>query len=117
MAAPRTIHDFGGFPPELYAARYAAPGDPALARRVQQLLAPLPVTLDEGWGLDHGSWAVLCHLYPQAHVPVVQLSIDARAAAPLPLRARRTPARAARRGRADSRQRGRGAQPARVRLG
>jgi len=79
MSAPRTIHDFGGFPPELYAARYAAPGDPVLARRVQQLLAPLPVALDEGWGLDHGSWAVLCHLYPQADVPVVQLSLDARA--------------------------------------
>ncbi|HEY7996175.1 MAG TPA: 4,5-DOPA dioxygenase extradiol [Steroidobacteraceae bacterium] len=79
MSAPRTIHDFGGFPPELYAARYAAPGDPALAHRVQQLLAPLPVTLDESWGLDHGSWAVLCHLFPQADVPVVQLSLDARA--------------------------------------
>jgi len=79
MSAPRTIHDFGGFPPELYAARYAAPGDPALARRVQQLLAPLPVALDEGWGLDHGSWTVLRHLFPQADIPVVQLSLDARA--------------------------------------
>lgn len=77
MTAPRTIHDFGGFPPELYQVRYPAPGDPDLARRVQQMLAPLPVTLDEGWGLDHGTWSVLCHVFPNADVPVVQISIDA----------------------------------------
>ncbi len=79
MAAPRTIHDFGGFPRELYATRYPAPGDPQLARQVQQLLAPLSVALDESWGLDHGSWSVLIHLYPEADVPVLQLSLDARA--------------------------------------
>ncbi len=75
-AAPRTIHDFGGFPKELYDVTYAAPGDPGLARRIQALLAPLPVAFDDEWGLDHGSWSVLCHLYPEADVPVVQLRID-----------------------------------------
>jgi len=74
--APRTIHDFGGFPRPLYEVQYPAPGDPELARRVQQLLAPLPVVLDERWGLDHGTWSVLCHVYPNADIPVVQLSID-----------------------------------------
>jgi 4,5-DOPA dioxygenase extradiol len=76
--APRTIHDFGGFPAPLYQVQYPAPGDPALARRVQQRLAPLPVTLDERWGLDHGTWSVLTHVYPKADVPIVQLSIDER---------------------------------------
>jgi 4,5-DOPA dioxygenase extradiol len=76
MSAPPTIHDFGGFPPELYQVRYPAPGDPALARRVQALLGPASVDLDEQWGLDHGTWSVLCHAFPRADVPVVQLSID-----------------------------------------
>ena len=74
--APRTIHDFGGFPPELYRVQYPAPGDPELARRVQKLLAPVPVEFEERWGLDHGTWSVLCHVYPKADIPVVQLSID-----------------------------------------
>lgn len=76
MAQPRTIHDFGGFPPALYAMRYPAPGDPAQARRVADLLAPLPVALDQAWGLDHGAWSLLVHMYPRAQVPVLQLSLD-----------------------------------------
>jgi len=74
--APKTIHDFGGFPQELYQVQYPAPGHPDLAHRVRQLLAPVPVQLDNSWGLDHGTWCVLRHVYPDAEVPVVQLSID-----------------------------------------
>ncbi len=74
--APRTIHDFGGFPRELYEVKYPAPGDTGLARHVRELLAPASVELDEQWGLDHGTWSVLCHVFPEADVPVIQLSID-----------------------------------------
>ena len=76
MEAPRTIHDFGGFPRKLYEVQYPAPGDPHLASRVQTLLAPVTVGRDEQWGLDHGTWSVLVHAFPEADVPVVQLSID-----------------------------------------
>src|SRR5690349_17132648 len=74
--APRTVHDFGGFPQALYEVEYPAPGDTELARRVQDLLNPIPLELDDRWGLDHGTWSVLCHVFPQADVPVVQLSMD-----------------------------------------
>lgn len=77
MARPRTIHDFGGFPNALYQVQYPAPGDPPLAARVRELLAPrASVELDTSWGLDHGTWSVLMHAFPDADVPIVQLSID-----------------------------------------
>ncbi|MBE2210092.1 MAG: 4,5-DOPA dioxygenase extradiol [Xanthomonadaceae bacterium] len=80
---PRTIHDFGGFPPALYQVQYPAPGDPELAAQVAAMLDPaLAPQLDAGYGLDHGAWQVLLHLFPQADVPVVQLSLDLRRPGP-----------------------------------
>jgi len=78
---PRTIHDFGGFPAELYQLQYPAPGDPALAARVVQLLGAGRAALDTSWGLDHGTWSVLLHMRPAADCPVVQLSLDSRLSA------------------------------------
>jgi 4,5-DOPA dioxygenase extradiol len=77
MDKPRTIHDFGGFPQALFEVQYPAPGDPALALRVRELLAPVDIQLDRAWGLDHGTWSVLAHVFPAAEIPVVQLSLDA----------------------------------------
>ena len=78
MEKPKTIYDFYGFPPELYAARYPAPGSPELAQRICDLVKPLAVRLDQTWGLDHGTWSVLSRLFPKADVPVLQLSLDVK---------------------------------------
>lgn len=73
---PSTIHDFGGFTNELHEVQYPAPGSPELARRIKELLSPTAVELDNDWGLDHGTWTVLRHLFPKADIPIVQLSVD-----------------------------------------
>ena len=73
---PKTIHDFGGFPQALFDVRYPAPGSPELSASVQHLLSPLAVAADQSWGLDHGTWSVLVHVFPHADIPVVQLAID-----------------------------------------
>ncbi len=76
MPKPRTIHDFGGFPRELFEKQYPAPGSPELAWRMIQIIGKEKVLPDEDWGLDHGTWSVLCRMYPQADIPVIQLSLD-----------------------------------------
>jgi 4,5-DOPA dioxygenase extradiol len=76
MEKPKTIHDFGGFPKALYDVQYPAPGDPALAQETKDNIQKTEVGLDEKWGLDHGCWSVVKHLYPEADVPVIQLSLD-----------------------------------------
>lgn len=76
MDFPRTIHDFGGFPEELFAVQYPAPGSPEIARETASLFTTTQVELDHDWGLDHGAWTVVRHMYPEAKIPVLQLSID-----------------------------------------
>jgi 4,5-DOPA dioxygenase extradiol len=76
MDKPQTIHDFGGFPQALFDVQYPAPGNPALAKETAALIRSTPVELNHDWGLDHGTWTIVRHMYPQANIPVLQLSID-----------------------------------------
>jgi len=76
MEMPKTIHDFGGFPQALFDVQYPAKGSPLYAKETKNILAPALVELDDKWGLDHGAWSVIKHLYPKANIPVIQLSID-----------------------------------------
>jgi len=76
MEKPATIHDFGGFPKELFDVQYPAPGSPQLAKQTKELVTKTNIGLDDQWGLDHGAWSVIKHLYPAADVPVIQLSLD-----------------------------------------
>ncbi len=76
LEKPRTIHDFSGFPPELYEVQYPAPGSPVLARQTKEIIKKAVVELDKHWGLDHGCWSVVRRMYPDADVPVLQLSLD-----------------------------------------
>jgi 4,5-DOPA dioxygenase extradiol len=79
---PKTIHDFSGFPEALYQVNYPAKGSPELASATRSMLEPIPVALDDTWGLDHGAWSILKHLYPDATIPVVEMSIDYTKPAP-----------------------------------
>lgn len=76
MEHPKTIHDFGGFPKALFDVQYPAPGSPQLANEVKDLSHSTEVALDDKWGLDHGTWSVIRHMYPKANIPVIQLSLD-----------------------------------------
>jgi 4,5-DOPA dioxygenase extradiol len=76
MNKPTTIHDFGGFPDELFAFQYPAAGNPELAKKIKDIIKKAEVGMDEKWGLDHGCWVVVKHLYPNADVPIIQLSLD-----------------------------------------
>jgi 4,5-DOPA dioxygenase extradiol len=76
MDFPKTIHDFGGFPQELFDVQYKAPGNPVLAKETAALITSSKVEMDHDWGLDHGAWTVVRHMYPEANIPVLQLSID-----------------------------------------
>lgn len=76
MENPKTIHDFGGFPDELFQVQYPAPGSPELAKEIKQEVESIQVHLDHEWGLDHGTWSVVRHMFPEAKIPVLQLSID-----------------------------------------
>ncbi|MEA4985990.1 4,5-DOPA dioxygenase extradiol [bioreactor metagenome] len=76
MEKPKTIHDFGGFPKALYDVQYPAPGNPQLANEAKSLIKSANIELDHKWGLDHGAWSVIKHLYPEADVPVIQMSLD-----------------------------------------
>lgn len=78
MENPKTIHDFGGFPQELFEVQYPAPGHPGLAQEAKEIVTQTNVELDDKWGLDHGAWSVIKHMYPDADVPVIQMSLDYR---------------------------------------
>jgi 4,5-DOPA dioxygenase extradiol len=81
MEHPRTIHDFGGFPQELFEVQYPAPGSPQLAHETKSMVTSTSIHLDDNWGLDHGAWSVIKHMYPDADIPVIQLSLDRGATA------------------------------------
>ena len=76
MEKPRTIHDFGGFPKELFDVQYPVPGNPELAKETKSIITKTEVGLDDKWGLDHGAWSVIRHMYPNADIPVIQMSLD-----------------------------------------